>query len=351
MKFAPFGVGGGAFEAAAETAQLVESIGYDGLFFGFHHSPDLQAAVGIKNAPPLGGGGSDRGGSQWPRIAALAARTKTLTFGTGIFLLPFAHPLNVAEDVATIDHISKGRIILGVGPGYNKADFDMFGMPVSNRVSLFEEGLEVIRRAWTEDKFNFVGKRYTIRNARVLPKPYQKPHPPIWVGPWSMEGFKRAARQGDGVITDPMQGKAALKAFIAAYRELCLARGKKPVVALMREMLLASSKEEALQLYGKSIIGTMQYYAWGGVLNKEYEPWLKDVKSYDQITFQMVNADNRLLWGSPDDIIGQIHQMNEEFGGIDYLIPAFVGTGGPDAAKHQQQTLRLFGEKVMPKFK
>lgn len=350
MKFAPFGVGGGAFESAVETAQLVESIGYDGLFFGFHHSPDIRQAVGMR-VQPQGAGGGERGGSQWPRIAALAARTKRITFGTGIFLLPFAHPINVAEDVATIDHISQGRIILGVGPGYNKADFDMFGMPMSHRVSMFEEGLEVIRRAWTEDKFNFVGKRYTIRNARVLPKPYQKPHPPIWVGPWTVEGFKRAARQGDGVITDPQQSRAALKEFIRAYRELAVARGKKPVVALMRSTMLASNREEAVLRYGPGAVAGAQYAIRSNYLQAEYEPWAKDLKSYDQMTFDMINFDNRYLLGSPEDIVGQIQQMDEEFGGIDYLLPSFAGGGGPDAAKHQQQALRLFGEKVMPKFK
>lgn len=347
MKFGAFGLGG-SFEHVVEAARMCESAGYDGMFFGHHHSPDLREAVGLKSSPVMGTGGR---GHQWPLIAALATQTKTIEFGTAIFLLSMAHPIHVAEEVATIDHISKGRIILGVGPGYNKADFDIFGIPVPNRVSLFEEGLEIVRRAWTEDRFNFVGKRYAVRNARILPKPYQQPHPPIWVGPWSLEGFKRAARQGDGAVTDPMQGKAALKDFIPVYRELCAARGKKPVVALMRETLIASNKEEALNMFSESITETMRYYSWSGVLAREYEPWLKSAKSADEINFHMVNQDNRLLWGSPEEVVEQVHQMDEEFGGIDYLLPAFPRGRGPDGQKQQMQAARLFAEKVIPRFR
>lgn len=346
MKFGAFGVGG-SFDQTLEVARLCESVGYDGLFFGHHHSPDLRKAVGLKQAPSRGSGGL----VQWPLLAALAATTKTLELGTGIYLLAFAHPIHVAEEVATIDQISKGRVILGVGPGYNPADFEMFGIPQPNRVSLFEEGLEVIRRAWTEEHFNFVGKRYSLRNASVHPRPYQKPHPPIWVGPWTKEGFKRAARQGDGAITDPLQSMAALKEFVAEYRSLCTARGQKPYLALMRRVLIARNREEALEYFGAGVVDGAQYAAWSNYLQREYEPWLKNIKSPEEITFEMVNHDRRLLWGSPEEVTEQIHEMDRELGGIDYLLPSFSLGAGPQGWKRGIDSVRLFGEKVIPRFK
>ena len=346
MKFGAFGVGG-SFDQILEAAHLCESTGYDGLFFGHHHSPDLRKRVGLKQAPSTGPGGL----VQWPLLGALASHTKTLELGTAIYLLAFAHPIHVAEEVATIDQISKGRIILGVGPGYNPADFEMFGIPQPNRVSLFEEGVEVIRRAWTEDHFNFVGKRYSIRNARVVPRPYRKPHPPIWIGPWTVDGFKRAARQGDGVVTDPMQSMAALKEFVAEYRTLCVSRGQKPYVALMRRVLIGRNKEEALLRFGPGLVEGAQYAAWSNYLQREYEPWLKNIKSPEEITFEMVNQDRRLLWGSPDEVVEQIHEMDKAFGGIDYLLPSFAPGTGPQGWQHGMESIRLFGEKVIPHFK
>ncbi len=142
-------------------AQQAERAGFDSFFLTEHH----QEPSGYLPSP-------------LPLAAALAARTSTIRLGTGIAILPLYHPTRLAEDCAVIDIISKGRLILGVGQGYQEGDFAAFGLKVSDRVSLFEESIEILRRAWTEEKVYFVGKRYTLQNVMVTPKPVQKP--PRW---------------------------------------------------------------------------------------------------------------------------------------------------------------------------
>ena len=126
-------------EVIAE-AQQAERCGFDSFFLTEHH----QEASGYLPSP-------------LPLAAAIAARTSRIRIGTGIAILPLYHPTRLAEDCAVIDIISKGRLILGVGLGYQEGDFAAFGLKVSDRVSLFEEGIEILRRAWTEEKVYFVG--------------------------------------------------------------------------------------------------------------------------------------------------------------------------------------------------
>ncbi len=114
-----------------------------------------------------------------PIAAAAAARTKRLLIGTSVLLLPFHNALRVAEDAAVVDIISGGRFMLGVGLGYRLEEFRTFGVPVKERVARLEEGLEVIRRAWTQERVTFHGRYYHLDGVTVTPKPVQQPHPPI----------------------------------------------------------------------------------------------------------------------------------------------------------------------------
>ncbi len=139
-------------------AQQAETYGFDSFFVTEHH----QEPSGYLPSP-------------LPLLAALAARTSTIRLGTGIAVLPLYHPVRMAEDCAVIDIISKGRLILGVGMGYQDVDFAAYGLRVSERVSLFEEGVEIIKRAWTEEKLSFVGKRYTLTNIFGSPRSATRP--------------------------------------------------------------------------------------------------------------------------------------------------------------------------------
>jgi alkanesulfonate monooxygenase SsuD/methylene tetrahydromethanopterin reductase-like flavin-dependent oxidoreductase (luciferase family) len=143
-------------------AELAEACGFSGFFFGEHH----QDRDGFLPSPLV-------------VCSAVAARTKKIQIGTSVLLLPLHHPLRVAEDVATLEAISGGRVALGVGIGYQDADFRAMGIEKKHRVGRFEEGIEILRKAWTGENFCHKGRYFDIENVRVTPKPIQKPNPPI----------------------------------------------------------------------------------------------------------------------------------------------------------------------------
>jgi probable F420-dependent oxidoreductase len=340
MKFGAFGLSG-TFQEIVDECQFAERVGFDGVFFGQHHQ-----AVRIPGRQVF----QDRIVGNLLLCAAVAARTERVDIGTAIHILPLSHPIQVAEDTAAIDIISGGRLILGVGIGYQPRDFEAFGIPMAQRVSRFEESLEILRRAWTEDNFSFVGKRFTLRNVSITPKPMQKPHPPLWVGPWSMEGAKRAARQGTGFVSDPIHNTPALQQMVTLYKELATARGVKPYTAVMREILIADSREEAMELYGEAVLGTYRNYWSVKAINPDLEPWVKDMKSQQDVTWDVLTRHDRVLVGSPKEIIGQIERLNDDLGGFEYLLPVFPH---PAQRGHERAmaAMKLFGEKVAPHFR
>src|SRR2546428_8766254 len=128
-----------------------------------------------------------------PAMAAIAARTRRVTIGTYVLLAPFYHPLRLAEDAALIDVISNGRLRLGIGVGYRREEFDIFQIPRKERVGRTLEAIEILKRAWTGERFDFAGKHFNFKNARVLPKPISPKGPELLWGGMNPASIKRAA--------------------------------------------------------------------------------------------------------------------------------------------------------------
>src|SRR5688572_18188276 len=143
-----------AIDEVIAEAQLAEASGFDSCFFGEHH----QDRDGFLPSPLI-------------VATAVAARTRTLRVGTSVILLPLHHPVRIAEDVITLDLVSKGRVVLGVGVGYQAADFQAFGVPMEHRATLFEDGIEIIRRCWSGERFSFKGAHLTLENVQIAPRP------------------------------------------------------------------------------------------------------------------------------------------------------------------------------------
>ena len=129
-------------------------------------------------------------------LAAVAAETKRLRLGTGVVVLPLNHPLRVAEDFAFLDHMSDGRVDLGLGRGYQPLEFARYGVEMESTREQFDEGLQVIQQAWKYGRVNFQGKHYQFDDVPIRPKPMQDPHPPIWMAALSPETFEIAGRYG-----------------------------------------------------------------------------------------------------------------------------------------------------------
>ena len=160
-----------------EQIVLAEQWGLDLCWFTEHH---FVADGYLPNFVPVAG--------------AAAALTSRIRFSTDICLLPFRHPVGLAEDLAILDNISNGRMELGAGMGYAAHEFDGFGIPISRRVSLTEETLQILRLAWSKEAFTFEGKRWSFKDLRVTPDPVQDGGPPLWVAATSRKGAQRAAR-------------------------------------------------------------------------------------------------------------------------------------------------------------
>jgi probable F420-dependent oxidoreductase len=133
-----------------------------------------------------------------PVAAAVAARTKRIRIASGVLLMPFHHPVRLAEDIAVVDVISGGRFELGVGVGFKLEEFDSFGVPFRERGSRTNQSLDIIRRLLSGETVTYKSDFFNFKNIKVTPEPIQKPHPPIWLGGFTSAALRRAARYGDG---------------------------------------------------------------------------------------------------------------------------------------------------------
>src|SRR5207237_1787231 len=151
-------------DEAVEQVDLMRELGFDVLVVGQHHlaTPFQQP-------------------SSVPLLARVAANSGSMRIGITVFLLPLHNPVDIAEQVATLDAISHGRMIFGAGLGYRPEEFAVFGVSMRERVPRFLEELEVITRLWTEDEVEFQGRFYQVPRVQSTIKPVQQPHPPIWI--------------------------------------------------------------------------------------------------------------------------------------------------------------------------
>ena len=131
-------------------------------------------------------------------LGFLAAKTKKIYLGTSVLVLPYRNPVVLAKMVSTLDVVSDGRVILGVGSGWIKAEFDALGVAYDKRGKLTDEYIEILKELWTSDNPEYSGEEFAFSNISFLPKPCQKPHPSVWVGGQSKKSIERAARCGDG---------------------------------------------------------------------------------------------------------------------------------------------------------
>lgn len=323
--FHPFG----DFEQVVEASLCAEEQGFEGVLFGEHH----------------GTPGNDR-----PQLlillAGLAARTKRIRLGTSILLSPLYDPVWVAEAAAQVDVMSKGRLILGLGLGYQPQDFQHFGIRFDRRVSRFEEGIEVIRKAWSGQPFSFSGKRFRYGDVSVYPKPVQQPHPPIWLAAWSLAGARRAGRLGDAYVTDPIQNLRATTAFADAYRASAADAGRPAEVVIMRELLCAPSRQESLDRYAQGLVATYRYYWQNKGFSAEFEHEVNAIADPADLTFELL-AKDRVIHGTPADCLGQLEQWVKRVGASHVQVS--VPYAFRDLSQERQlETIAYVGKELVP---
>ena len=307
-----------------EEAKLAEEAGFDSCFFGEHH----QDKDGFLPSPLI-------------VATAVAANTRTLRVGTSVVLLPLHNPLQVAEDVLTLDIVSKGRVTLGVGLGYQPVDFQAFDVPIEERVSRLEEGVAVIRGCWSNQPFSFHGKHYQLDNIHVQPAPYQKPAPPLWIGASNPPGARRAGALADGFVSTPSTGLTATTALIDGYRDAASAADKEARVILMRDAWVASSRAEAEKVYGPEVMDAYRYYWQNGL------PEFKRFKTEAELTLDNI-AKDRLIMGDPEECVSEFRRWSDATGAESCLLRLrHAHSGGPPHSEIMK-AITLFGDRVVP---
>ena len=168
-------------------AQRAEELGFESLWVWDHMLLGVDPAFPVLDSLTI--------------LTAIASRTTRIKLGTGVLVLPLRNPVVTAKALSSLDHISKGRLILGTAAGWYAREFDAVGVEFKRRGRLFERNLDLLLRLWTEDSVTLQVDNYTLRRAVLLPKPYQSPHPPVLIGGYVDAVLRRAARMGDGWLT------------------------------------------------------------------------------------------------------------------------------------------------------
>jgi alkanesulfonate monooxygenase SsuD/methylene tetrahydromethanopterin reductase-like flavin-dependent oxidoreductase (luciferase family) len=312
------------------AAEVLEEAGFDGVFLPEHHMMD----DGYLPNP-------------WPALGALAARTSRVDVGTTVHLLPFYHPIHVAEATAMVDILSNGRLRLGVGMANFEPEFDLYGLNKKTQVSRFEECIDIVQRAWAGEEFDHQGKHFRIKG-KVTPRPVS---PEMWIGAMSEPGVNRAARFGCKWATDPLHNIEVMKYWAELYHKATEEHGTtdKAGVVLLRDGWVADSLEEVERVWWPHVRAEHWFYfkqvpRW--VLDRE--PFLADIHSEEDFHFDK-HRQQRLIVGSPEDCIEQIREY-EEAVDPEYMILSFRVAHGPS---HEQELdcLRRFGAEVIPAFK
>ncbi len=260
-------------------------------------------------------------------LAYLAAKTSRIRLGTGVVVLPWHNPVLVAEQAATLDLLSGGRLDFGVGKGYRKLEFDGFCVPMDEANERFNEAIDIIRKAWTtEDRFSHHGPRWNYENIVVEPAPIQRPHPPMWLAAGSYDSVRRAAREGFNLLLDQLAQVDQIIARIDAFRDECEKIGRPynaDMVAVARALQMVHSEDERNAAFEtrKRVVGVI------GDLARD--------KLADS-----VEQDTAPLLGLPEEVIARLKQL--EAGGATNILLV-----DPNASVGN---LRAFAAEVMPAF-
>ncbi|MGH7249244.1 MAG: LLM class flavin-dependent oxidoreductase, partial [Pseudomonadota bacterium] len=222
------------YERALQRIQIMDQSGYDAVWLTEHHFSDYSVCPSI---PVMG--------------AFTAACTKNLRIGAGVTLAAFYHPLRLAEEIALLDILSGGRVNWGAGRGFNPREFRTFGVPMEESQARFHEAVDIVVQAWKNERLTYRGKHFSFDDIEVLPKPLQRPHPPMWVAAGSLEAFRWAATAGYSVLIGPHSTHAEIGEQWEFYRRQLETHGysiEGRDIPTARLLAIADTDAEAAQI-------------------------------------------------------------------------------------------------------
>ncbi len=331
-------------ENQLEQMEYGEELGFDSVWLAEHHFSEYGM---MSDALLL--------------AAHVAARTRRVRIGIAVSVLPFHHPLRIAEQAAAVDHLSNGRLDQGVGRGYQPYEFRGFGIDMEESRARFDESLDIMTKAWTQDRFEHRGRFFTIPELSLYPKPLQKPHPPLYIASVSDETIAATARRRLPMLTGQVflpfghtLGKVRL--YQRALRES--GAPKKTVERLTKESFFqrfvyvadsnAQAREEprdALMNY-IAILTKVTLPPFAAQLPSAYADYRRRAQDRVRLTYDEM-WEQTLIFGDPDRCAAKIRELQDM--GVDSLL-CWMVFGGLEHAK-VLRSMELFAKEVMPQFR
>ncbi len=270
-------------------------------------------------------------------LARLAPETGHMKLMTGILLLTYHNPVDIAEQTVTLDHISAGRFVLGLGLGYRERELEAFGTNRRDRVSRFEESVDLMKRLWTGEEVTFEGRHWQLKQGRISLTPVQKPNPPLWIAAQSAGAARRAAAIGDACLIGPQpswedfrflannyheslerQGKGA-RGFLAANRSMSIARDRETAISEARAA--SQAKAGMYSAFNMQEVTTVELGLGG---DRDLADWA--------------------IIGNPEDCVELITQCHEE-SGLDYIGLACLNL--PSGLSARLEYLQMIAEEFV----
>jgi alkanesulfonate monooxygenase SsuD/methylene tetrahydromethanopterin reductase-like flavin-dependent oxidoreductase (luciferase family) len=265
----------------------------------------------------------------------IAARTTTLRLGSAVLVLPWHNPVLLAEQAATLDLMSGGRLDFGIGKGYRHTEFEGFCIPPEEAQARFDEALEIILKAWTTpERFSHAGRFWRFKNIVVEPPPKQVPHPPLWTSAASPASIKRVAERGHNLILDQFASAEILAERIALFHAEAAARGRRwdPMqVVVARDMFVVDNereKETAIERNNRTHARTLSVSRAPGRAGGSH------ILAYAHTAEQQRQSP---LIGTPDEIVAKLQTLRAA--GVEYVMLN---------AASSRANLRRFAREVMP---
>jgi alkanesulfonate monooxygenase SsuD/methylene tetrahydromethanopterin reductase-like flavin-dependent oxidoreductase (luciferase family) len=321
-----------AFDESLAQMTAAEDLGFDAVWLAEIH---FQKGRSVLSSPLV-------------IATAIAARTRRVRIGIAVQILPLAHPLHLAEDVATVDHLSKGRLDFGVGRSGLPEHYEGFNIAHTESRERFNETLEILVKAWTEERFTHEGKYFQFRNVCVTPKPYQKPYPPLRVAATTQETYSIVGRMGMPIfIAVRTTSISDLKRFIGGYHEGWREAGHagRGDVALIVPVYLTEDGRRARE---EAEASTMHFFrsiaeALGRGGTRREEAARLGRMTYDEILEELV------VYGSPDAVTKRLLELREALGYTSLSV--WMNVGGRIPHERVLASMRLFAERVIPRLR
>jgi alkanesulfonate monooxygenase SsuD/methylene tetrahydromethanopterin reductase-like flavin-dependent oxidoreductase (luciferase family) len=309
--------------------EVMEQADFNAYHLAEHHSSPL----GMASSPSV-------------FLASAIQRTSKIKLGPLVYVLPLYHPLRVYEEVCMLDHLSKGRFMLGVGRGGALVEHQRYGIDPTNASALYQEAFAVLMKAFDSDVLDFEGKFFTFKDFVIQAKPYQLPHPPIWYGAPSPDAIAWAVPKAINVVSlgPAVRAKAISDRYRKDWSDLGRSEADLPRIGITRHIVVADTDAEAQR------IAKAAYPRWRAAMEYLWKRSGQDfsLKEIYPLAFEDLQAIGHGIAGSPATVRDYIARLERE-AGINYVLCQMVfGDMNFSDASH---SIKLFGKEVMREFR